>query len=188
MGTAENNLFDYELAKDYLEKALEIQEKAWEEGKGEEEGEEEDRKALGLKIASNLTNMGNICCNLGEGIGSTKYHKRAMKIEEEVLGEEAVEVAVTLTLLGTVYGHFGSHEEAKVFFCSVFYLFLFLFLFCFVLFLFLLCFLTNPNRVTSNEPSKSKRKNMVKAMCNYTPPSQNWLLLVKNYKNMTKSR
>ena len=31
-----------------------------------------------------------------------------------MLGEEAIEVSVTLMLLGTVYGHFEKHEEAKV--------------------------------------------------------------------------
>ncbi len=89
----------YEEARDYLERALAIREKAL--------GPEHPQ------VAGSLNNLGNVASSQGKYEEARDYYERALAIREKALGPEHPQVALPLSNLGNVAGAQGKYEEAR---------------------------------------------------------------------------
>eukprot|EP00971_Amphidinium_carterae_P212418 4215447-Amphidinium_carterae.1 len=93
LGVAYGDLGDAHKQRDYLERALRIEESRC----GPEHPE----------VAKPLANLGNAYGSLGDASKQRDYLERALRIEESHYGEEHPEVAATLANLGVAYGSLG---------------------------------------------------------------------------------
>ncbi|MEX1368416.1 MAG: serine/threonine-protein kinase [Nannocystaceae bacterium] len=90
---------EYEEARRYLERALDVREAALGVGRPE--------------VANSMTNLGTVYFVQGRYEEARRYLERALKIQEEALGAGHPDVAANLNALGSVYYEQGEYEPAQ---------------------------------------------------------------------------
>ena len=95
------NFGQHDQAKEFYEKALNIQNKLY----GEEHG----------AVAASYNNLGVVCRNIGEHHQAKEFYEKALNIQIKLYGEKHGAVATSYNNLGVVYRNIEEHYQAKAF-------------------------------------------------------------------------